>query len=178
MASRIAAAQASESSSRELQEQERRHKELQNEYQKFLQETREKIDDRTCDVQRNLFALNELALQELLREWNTWFQSHADSDNATLERKLAAIQTERDSEMARFAEEFRKRQKEEAEEKRKREAEEARLAREEAEKARILQEQRDQAELKRYRSLLIRSVQLCSHLTDEDLRFLLDRRDM
>ena len=52
-------------SSQELQKLERRHKELQNEYQRFLQETRGKIDDRTCDVQSNLFALNELKLQEL-----------------------------------------------------------------------------------------------------------------
>ena len=53
-ANRIAAARAAESSSQELQEQERRNKELQNQYQAFLQETRDRIDDRNYDVQRNL----------------------------------------------------------------------------------------------------------------------------
>ena len=168
MASRIRAAQASELSSQELQKLERRHKELQNEYQRFLQETRGKIDDRTCDVQSNLFALNELKLQELLREWNSWFQLHADSDNATLEGKLSTIRRLLEEEMARFAEEFRRHQAEEAAAEKKRKEEEKRQREE--------QEKRDKAELKRYRDLLSRSVQLCSHLSDEDLRFLIDRR--
>ena len=176
MASRIRAAQASELSSQELQKLERRHKELQNEYQRFLQETRGKIDDRTCDVQSNLFALNELKLQELLREWNSWFQLHADSDNATLEGKLSTIRRLLEEEMARFAEEFRRHQAEEAAAEKKRKEEEKRQREEEEKRQREEQEKRDKAELKRYRDLLSRSVQLCSHLSNEDLRFLIDRR--
>lgn len=176
MTRRIAAARAAESSSQELQEQERRHKELQNQFQAFLQETRDRIDDRSYDVQRNLFALNELKLQTFLQEWKNWFQAHMSSDNATLEGKLAAIRREREEEMTRFEKEFRHRQAEEAKLEAERAAEEAKRVREEKEREREEKAKRDLEQLARYRSFLTQSVQLCSHLTDAELLFLLQQR--
>lgn len=167
-----------EGQSKERQKNAKRHKELLNQFQEFMQDTKCRIEDPTIDISSNLFALNEPCLQNLISQWQRWFQENDKSDIEELEKKLKEIKEERDRVQAEFAEEYHRQRQEEEEAERKRQQEEARRA--EIERIRRQQEQdrREREEIELWKRLFEKSFDLTSYLKESEYRTLLKQSSM
>ena len=137
---RIDSARGVEGQSRKRQQQAKRHKELLNQFQEFVQDTKHRIEDTSIDISTNMFALNEPCLQDLICKWQRWFQESDQHDVEELENKLKEIKEERDRVQKEFAETYRKQCEEEEEANRIREEEAKR--KEEIEWQRLIEEEK------------------------------------